>query len=56
MDDSVGKPSENVEDRMFVSGKDVGEVRAIKDVLKSRKNADPNVRSIGIGNESTIQC
>lgn len=46
MTDSVGKPGEQVEDGVGVRGEDVGQVGAVKDVLESGQNLDPNVRPV----------
>lgn len=54
MDDAVRQPSQNIQDRMLVGGHDVADVGAVDDVLKSRKNANPNVRAPLRGNESAI--
>ena len=46
MSNSVGKPCEEVEGSALVSGEDVAEVGAVKDVLKCWQHLDPNGRSV----------
>lgn len=40
--DSVGQPSEDVQDCVLVCGQDVTQVGAVKDVLESGEDADPD--------------
>lgn len=46
MHDTVGKPSQNVENSMLVSRENVGKVRAIENVFQSRQDSDPDMRAI----------
>ena len=46
MTDAVRKPGEQIENGVRVSGKNVGEVCAVEDVLERRENLDPNVRTV----------
>jgi hypothetical protein len=46
VDDAVRQPSQDVENRVLVSGKDVGQVCAIQNILERREDANPNVRAV----------
>lgn len=52
MHDTVGQPGKDVEDGMLVGGENVGQVCAVKDVFQGRQDANPDVRSILVGNEA----
>lgn len=51
--DAVRQPSQHVEKGALVGGEDVAQVRAVEDVLKCRKHADPNGRAVLAGDELT---
>ena len=45
VEDTIGNPREEIEDRVRVGGENVGKVCSIEDVLQGRENADPDVRT-----------
>ena len=46
MGDAIGKPRQDVEDRVFVCGQDVAEIGAVEDVFEGREDADPDWWSV----------
>ena len=52
MGDAVRKPGKDVEKGMLVGGQNVGQVCTIENVFKSRKNSDPDVRTVRVVNEA----
>lgn len=49
--DAVREPGKNVENGVLVRREDVGKVGTVQDVLERRENANPNVRSVLVGDE-----
>lgn len=52
MNDSIGKPRQDIEDGVFMGGENVGQVGAVEDVLEGGQDADPDVRAIFVWDES----
>lgn len=45
MEDAVREPGEKVQKGVGVGGEDIGEVRAVENVLEGGEDADPDVRT-----------
>lgn len=52
MNDAIRQPREDVEDWMLVGGENVGKVGAVEDVFEGGQDANPDVRTIFVWNES----
>lgn len=50
--DAVGKPGEEVKNRMGMGGENVGDVGAVQNVLEGREDFDPDVWAVLHGNET----
>lgn len=46
MDDTIGQPGQNIENGVLVSGKNVGQVCAVQNILEGGEDANPNVRTV----------
>lgn len=46
VDDAVGKPSQDIQNRVLVGGEDVGKVGAVQNVFQSGQDSNPDVRTI----------
>lgn len=53
MHDAIRKPGKEVENRVLVSGEDVGKICAVEHVLEGGKYAHPDVWSIIVRDKST---
>lgn len=51
---TIRQPGQDVEDGVLVRRQNVGQVRAVEDVLQCRQDANPNVRSVVVVDETRL--
>lgn len=54
MHDAVGKPSQNIQNRVLVGRENVGQVGAVENVFQGGQDSNPNMRTI-LGRDKSKQ-